>query len=326
MRSEFVVYGATADWCDVIYHDLIKKQEGLYIDGKMLTTGFLCRILYSLIYVRMKVKSIMLKNVLYSMIDRKIKKQEIDLKYAVFHDWNRLAYDVYYLQHLKKVYRNVKLVFIFTNIYEKSGTNRFSSLNYIKQNYDLILMYDETDAKQNGLVYYPTVYSKIQTKIEKEECDVFYVGNAKDRLPMLLLIYQRLSGEGLKCLFFINGVRPEEQKYKEHIHYNQLISYKEVISYIRNAKCILDIGQQGSNAITLRCCEAIFYEKRLITTASKIANEDFFYPHNIYIVDEENVDGLNMFLNSTETVRYDIEIMERFMTKRLLSFIKGTLN
>lgn len=324
MKSKFVIFGAPADWCDIIYNDFTKNNEGLYIDGKMARTGIIGRALYSICYskrVDIRLGRNIVKKSLFRLLDKCIKKKEIDLEYTIFHDWNRLAYDENYLHYLKKKYKNIKLIFIFTNIVENSGVVRFSTIDFVKRHYDLIIMYDKGNALKHDLVFYPTVYSKIDIKEEKEACDLFYVGNVKERYELIMKVFEELHHSGYKCCFFLNGVPEELQKYKDIIHYNTPLSYREVIEYVQTAKCILDVCQLGANAVTLRCCEAVVYNKKLITNASNIQHEDFYNPQSIYILDSNNIRGLKDFFDCNKIPSYD-ESNNRFASKKLLTFIE----
>lgn len=325
MKNKFMIMGAPADWCEIIYNDFIQNNEGLYIDGNMAQCGAVGRLLYKLSYSKMsniKIGRNVIKKKLFACLDKQIKKANIELQYAIFCDWNRLAYDVDFLKHLRTKYKDIKFIFIFTNIVEKSGVVRFSNLEFIKDNYDLVITYDEGNAKKYGLTCHRTVYSKIDMKSDKEPCDVFFIGNAKERLETVLNVFKMLNNNGFKCCFYVNGVPEELQEYKELIHYNETMSYKEAVEYVQNAKCVLDICQEGANAITLRCCEALVYDKKLITNATSLKNEEFYDAKNIYFLEGNNYEGLVDFLKSDYEVKYEGTV-PLFASKNLLTFIEN---
>lgn len=325
MNSKFMILGAPADWCEVIYDDFIKKKEGLYIDGRMSVCGKWAEVLFKLVYsdkLRLGSFKRNIKKSIFKIIDNKIKQENMQLEYVIFCDWNRLAYDIVFLKHLRKKYENIKFIFIFTNIVEKSGVVRFSDLNFIKKNYELIITYDEGNAQKYGLTCHETVYSKLNIKSDKEPCDIFFIGNAKERLETVINVFEVLNSAGYKCCFFVNGVLDEMQKYKEFIHYNKTMSYREVVEYVQNAKCILDVCQEGANAITLRCCEALLYDKKLITNATNLKKEKFYDEKNIYFLEGNNYDGLTEFMDSKNEVKY-VDVVPLFASKNLLTFIEN---
>lgn len=325
MENKFIIMGAPADWCEIIYNDFIQNKEGLYIDGNMKQCGTLGRVLYKFGYSKgskVKIGRKVIKKSLFSVLDKKIKKADMKLQYVIFCDWNRLAYDLEFLQYLRAKYKDIKFIFIFTNIVEKSGVVRFSNLEFIKKNYDLVITYDEGNAEKYGLTCHRTVYSKIDMKSDKEPCDVFFIGNAKERLETVLDVFKILNNNGFKCCFYVNGVPEELQEYKELIHYNETMSYKEAVEYVQNAKCVLDVCQEGANAITLRCCEALVYDKKLITNATNLRKEKFYDAKNIYFFEGNNYEGLTDFLSSNHKVEYE-DIVPLFASKNLLTFIEN---
>lgn len=326
VNSKFMILGAPADWCDVIYDDFIKNKEGLYIDGQMSVCGNWARFLYKLAYSDKSLLGKFKKNIkksIFKIINKKIKQENMQLEYVIFCDWNRLSYDYEFLKYMRMKYENIKFVFVFTNIVEKSGVARFSDLDFIKHNYGLIISYDEENAKKYGLTYHKTVYSKLDIKSDKEPCDVFFIGNAKERLEIIINVFEILNNAGYKCCFYVNGVSEEMQKYKDIIHYNQTMSYREVVEYVQNTKCILEVCQKGANASTLRCCEALAYDKKLITNSTHLKKEKFYDEKNIYFLEGNNCEGLTEFMDSENEVKY-VDILPLFSSENLLTFIENS--
>ena len=53
---------------------------------------------------------------------------------------------------------------------------------------------------------------------------------------------------------------------------------------INRSNCILEILQKGQDGMTLRTLEALFMNKKLMTTNRKIKEYDFYDPANVYII------------------------------------------
>lgn len=192
--------------------------------------------------------------------------------YFIFHGsyyWLRVNG---YFDYLKNKYPKAKLVYVLMDTvdsYKNYFSDRFRNgfdLKYLEDRFDLILTYNKNDADQYQLTYYPSIYT--MTKSEKKlicKNDVFFIGRAKDRLEEIQQAFKILRQNGFSCEFYITGVEIEKQKYKEEIHYNEFLSYSDVLEHVKESKAILEIIQKGTNAFTFRINEALLYDKVLIT-------------------------------------------------------------
>ncbi len=204
----------------------------------------------------------------------------------IFYDWNILATDAFFISELKK--SGNKLVYMFTNIVSRSGAYKYMSINYLRSTFDAIFAFDRMDAQKYGFNYHPLIYEK---NFFCDSCnlkyDLFYVGQAKDRLDVLLEIYVKARQSGLVCDFHIIGVPLEKQKYSDGIVYNKPISYKDVICHILDSKCLVDVIQGQSTGLTIKVCESVIFNKKLITTNRHVKEENFYKKGNIMVLDKE---------------------------------------
>lgn len=76
------------------------------------------------------------------------------------------------------------------------------------------------------------------------------------------------------------------------------LSLKEVKKNILETKVLLDIQKQNQNGLSFRVFEALAYEKKLITTNVDIVNYDFYNAKNILVIDINNIQIPETFLNS----------------------------
>lgn len=178
-----------------------------------------------------------------------------------------------FLSFLRKRYPDCRLVYILLNV------NRYLHIDFdwLKSEMDLVVTIDEEDSKEFDLLYHPFVYSKNEVNTDGvEESDLFYIGRAKKRLPILLDIYEKVTAAGLRCDFYVVDVPPEQQKYADKIHYNQALGYDELLKHVCQTACLLEVMQEGQAAGTLRQNEAITYKKKLLTNNSQIKDRPFF--------------------------------------------------
>ncbi len=216
----------------------------------------------------------------------------------IIYDWHFLTKSPYILNLLKKKYKNLTTVYCFTNLSKVTGAKTFGILFSLKNTYDQVYAFDKLDSEKFGFNYSKLVYAPIRENIAtnvKPEYDLFYIGQAKDRLKQLIDIFKHAKKEGLKCKFFITGV-PQNQQYSDpDITYNQNLSYKDVLTYISKSKGIVDAIQGDSTGMTIKVCEAVFWDKKLITTNVQVENEPYFKVNNILIYN--NNISLTEFMN-----------------------------
>ena len=217
------------------------------------------------------------------LLSLNIKKEEDTV--IIIYDRNVLTFEKQFLQYLRNRYPNLKLIYLFSNIARISGASDHNMLHELKERFDMVFAFDEMDAKFYGFNYNPLIYTaRLPSKSSlKEESDLFYIGLAKDRLPVLLEIYEKAKKLGLKCDFNIVDVPEKEQLFKDEINYNRPMKYNDVLEHIKHTKCLVDVIQGNSTGYTIKTAEAIVLGKKLITTNANIAKEEFYTKSRILI-------------------------------------------
>ena len=76
------------------------------------------------------------------------------------------------------------------------------------------------------------------------------------------------------------------------------INYEQILKYIAESKCIIDIVQEGQEGLTWRPLEAMFYRKKLITNFKDIKEYDFYKKDNIFIIGEDDPSNIKNFVNT----------------------------
>ena len=188
-----------------------------------------------------------------------------------------MSYSRRLIRHYKKKYPKAKFLYFFTN---PAGEYNLNRLNRIVDLLDGVYSFNEADRKKYGfrdLEIDPFLLP--QPDALTEDTDVFFVGADKGRLPLLLSVFESLSSNGLTCDFWITGVAKEEQKYSEQIHYNQRLTYEEVLIHDAKTRCILEVLQDGKTYSSIRTTEAIQYKKKLLTTNTTIRELNYYNPN-----------------------------------------------
>lgn len=185
--------------------------------------------------------------------------------------------DRQYLNYLKKKYPHSPHVKVLRDLASLKK-------NFIEQReeqlFDYWMSYDQGDCERYNMIHFNQFESKVDLSKLKDivpTSDIFFIGRAKNRLGKIYKAYNHLTALGYNCLFLLLGVEPQDKIIKPGIKYiNRAISYRDVLSYIINTKCILDINQENAQGVTARYVESILYNKFLLSDNPHIAKEPLF--------------------------------------------------
>lgn len=300
--KQYYILGNGDEWCYYSWKGAFTKDDSIHFLNDVIPCkgGNILRLLVHALYsIRLNRKfKIPFKSLFYKNIVKGIGLKKEDENVLIVYDRHRLTLDEKFFDFLRREYSNLKIVYLFSNIEAKSGARAYRITNKIGKIFDIVFAFDKLDAKQYGFEYAPLIYTRNDEFLKNEPCDtdLFYVGQAKDRLPQLLSVFERATEQGLKCDFNIVGVDEKDMKFKDKIHYNHFLSYAEVLHRIVRSKCLVEAIQGGSTALTIKTCEAILYNKKLITTNENILKEPFFNKNNI-LVTADFSDDISKFLS-----------------------------
>lgn len=187
--------------------------------------------------------------------------------------------------------------------------------------------FDPQDACDYGLQLLPQVYRCPDTQSVQsaplQTASVFFIGKDKQRSKHLAYIAQLLRAAGCAIDFHIlrDKITTEEPALAA-FYVNEGLSYTDTLQHISQCCCILEVVQEGQTGPTLRSLEALFLDRKLMTTNSGIARCDFYHEHNILVLTgSTTADDIRRFLNSplvpvppTVKDRYDIRTwIKRFL-------------
>lgn len=322
MKYNFVICGSpNMELYNVSYFDIKGMSNALYLSDNIQTTSKFLNKLY-----------------MHHFGPRANKFFDLPFKGI----WNKLYYKnrfdnnsnicfiltAYYLKFIKyglikdirKQYPNCKIVYFYQDLAKKI---RAIAPEEVKDHFDLVLSFDHKDCETYGFTYYPLVYSctEIEDDPDIPESDVYFVGKAKDRLPEILEAYEKFRDAGLVCDFHITGVSEEDQRYKGEIDYCNQMPYSENLKRIKKTRCMLEIMQGGGHGYTLRYCEAIAHDRRLITNNSEIKNAPFYNPEYISVFKKCSDVDTEFVKKGEKDVNYNFK--DQLSPIRLLEFIEN---
>ena len=136
---------------------------------------------------------------------------------------------------------------------------------------------------------------------------------------MILTTTDTISGKELETLGLVKGstiqtvnaVRDIGAGLKtlvggELTKYNEMMKYEEVLRRIQQADILVDAIQGNSTGLTIKTCEAVVYNKKLITTNKEIIKYPFYDSKYICVVDSAD-DISDSFLYENRDVKFSEE-------------------
>lgn len=246
-------------------------------------------------------------------IFRIMKKLDMQIVFFLLNDWKKHikeyeqviifddGYISYISKYIKKFNENCKIIFYYWN-----QINSYNSKFLYDKNIDEIWTFDREDSKKYNIKYNPQFYTRnIQLQNSHINNDVLFLGRAKNRKNVIIEIENRIKEQNIRTDFHII----ESEK--------DFIRYYDYLKMVDRSKCILDIVNENQIGLTLRCMEAIFLKKKLITNNKDIKQYEFYNENNIFIIGEDNYNNLKDFIEK-EYVDIDENIINKYEFKSWL--------
>lgn len=235
----------------------------------------------------------------------------------------RFHFDRNHLKEFKQTHRNVKLVMIMYDSYINPAAQR--AISFIPL-FDTVFSFDELDCKMHGFehIYSTFSYPNFVKEDGSKHSNAFFIGFGAGRLEMLRTAFQKITQKVDNCKFYIAGVKKEDIIDIKDVVYNQTMSYDEELQMAYNTDCIVEIVKEGQTGISLRTCEAIAFNKKLLTNNVKLKEMPFY--NQKYMSVFEKVEDIDInFIQDKIKVTYEdtqcfsplkiIEKLERIYSK-----------
>lgn len=178
------------------------------------------------------------------------------------------------IYYIKKKARAIVLFFIDELFNDYVSVKRAKELFQKKDNiFDLVYTFSDKDAKTYSIKVNHAYYSKYEANKEKSGCDIFFLGNLKNRDEILNGTAEYFSENNINAHYVVAA--PRNKKNNKKFDY-RLIPYNENINFINSANCIFDIVDERQSGMTLRYYEAIVYNKKLLTNNVNIVNAPYY--------------------------------------------------
>lgn len=180
-----------------------------------------------------------------------------------------------YLKKLKSQHPNVKLVMILYDSFSNPTAKR--SIGMIPE-FDYVFSFDQGDCEKHGFERIYSTFSRpnFVREDESKKSKAFFIGYGVGRLQILQNTFEKITSEVDGCKFYIAGVKEGQQKPITGVQYNITMPYAEELQMAYNTDCIVEIVKEGQTGISLRTCEAIAFNKKLLTNNVNLKNMPFY--------------------------------------------------
>lgn len=328
-----VILGADWDLYEMAYSDLI-THKSTYIPGTKLK-GKCASLIYRILFSP-KINSIIslpnksIWNWYFFRQTFKSLKRKTPTVFIFFKPWFDLSIKSGLIESLHKNFKNCKTVLFFQDIiasYQDPLTGKTFDIEKYRDKFDLIISFDQQDSRRFGLKYHNTILSNHKVPIQQQyKNDVFFIGKDKGRLPLVYEVFKKLTAYNLSCKFILLDV-PEDKhsKYPGMTFIDRLIPYNEVLNYVRNCSCLLEIMQHEAVGATYRTLETISYDKILLSNNQALRNSDLFNESTMYLFDK--ADDISDAVISAIKVPPHIsaDLKNKIRPESLISFIESEL-
>ena len=203
-------------------------------------------------------------------------------------------------KHLRT--RNVS-VFTWNPVIDHSQNHRLRRLHVrlLKGLGFRVFTFDPDDARHYDLALVNQVYRRVDEYIAPvaPEFDVYFLGKTKGRSAALGELARQLIAQGIKPHFQMVGEEGVEYPERAGVEImRKEISYLENIDTINRSRCLLELTQANQAGLTIRCMEALFFGKKLITSNPLVKKMPFYHRNAFFVLGQDDFSRIGDFLQS----------------------------
>lgn len=247
-----------------------------------------------------------------------IESQNVDVfDYALF-----IRPDLYSNDLISYIKRKAQLICA----YQWDGLDRFPNVYNKISLFDRFFVFDEMDLSKN-INLLPTTnfyFDDIPTNRNKD--DIYFVGTfLKDRINLLMKLVKIFEDLNLKLsinLSLKNNYLLKKQLPKSIKIIRKPLSFRDNLLNVAQSRVILDFANNIHNGLSMRTFESIGFRKKLITNNPLVKKYDFYNPNNIFVIENEQLDGIESFID----LPYEELSEEIYKKYSFTNWIKQILN
>lgn len=327
-KYKLIILGADWDVYEVSYQELIENPRVTYIPT-FRPKGFLGQLQRIQFNPKLNhIISIPGKSWWNPYYLRNIHEKKLCI--LIMEKWLRHESATRLLPYLRKNYPKARIVCFIQDLIGTiidSYTLQQIDIDYIKRYTDLLISYDQTDARRYGIAYHPTIFSSVKLAHQEICYDLYFLGRDKGRLKTLITIANEAQERKMKCHFIMMEVPQAERVEVEGIVYADTpVPYKENLLLAAKSRCLIELLQQDAQSATYRTWEAIMLNKKLLTQNQQIKSCNIYDERYISLFTSPDDIKWDLIRKAPQFPNYENPYQAKISPQRLVEFIENKLN
>ena len=227
-----------------------------------------------------------------------------------------------YIYYLKQKHSDSYYVLLCFDLWDTLELD----FKWAKSTFDIVLSFDQNDFKKYGFLYHPLVFSEYKGDLEDMPySDVYFLGQPKNRLQEIIACVEKLWLNNVSTDIHLVNVPAEDRVYIDKIHYSGGVEYKNNIQHFMHSNCALELMQHGGVGYTQRMCEAIAFDRKIITNNALIHEAPFFNQDYIFQIKSSDDITPELCERVKKVEPVDYHYKEQISPIELLEFIENHL-
>ncbi|REC49196.1 hypothetical protein DRF68_10715 [Candidatus Chryseobacterium massiliae] len=260
--------------------------------------------------------------------NRKKAERKLEIQILTLNNYNLKSYDyalvirpdLFSSELISEVKKRANLI----SAYQWDGLDRFPLVYERIDSFDRFFVFDVNDLEKNTRLLPLTNFYFDDIKLRDKKFDVYFVGTyMRNRIDLLIKLARKFQDMGLKTSLNLNT--NSKDKAKKFINepitiIDKPMLFKDNVINVSQSEVILDFANDIHYGISMRTFEAIGYRKKLITNNPLVKKYDFYNPNNIFVIEDDNIDGLELFI-STPYIDLPKEIIVKYSFTNWLKYV-----
>lgn len=208
--------------------------------------------------------------------------------------------------------------------YQWDGLDRFPAVYDKIDFFDRFFVFDKSDLSKNLNLLPITNFYFDDIESRENTVDVYFLGSyMKNRIDPLVNLSKKLSDLNLSLSINLSVKSSEKfEKFNSGMItlIDRPISFKTNLINASQSRIIIDFANGIHNGISMRAFESIGFQKKLITNNILIKECDFYNPNNIFVIENDNLDGIDQFIRNSYK-KLDDEIYEKYSFTNWIKYV-----
>lgn len=185
--------------------------------------------------------------------------------------------------------------------YQWDGIEKFPEVKKYFDLFDTFFCFEKVK-NQNNIKSITNFYfdhlAPFYKEYNKENPRLYFVGLYwKSREAKIDTFIDEISGFNVDLSIFIQYFTEPEKRNTKINYSKDRITFQDNLEFVKNSDILLDFVDPLHNGLSIRFFEALYYKKKIITDNVMVKNYDFYHPDNIFIVENNNYQNIEQFLN-----------------------------